>query len=46
MAGAWRLISLLLTLGKILEAVMAERISYVVETCSLLLANHFRARKR
>ncbi|KAJ6436835.1 reverse transcriptase [Purpureocillium lavendulum] len=41
-----RPISLLPTLGKILEAVVAERISYVVETYGLLPANHFGARKR
>ncbi|KAJ6437917.1 reverse transcriptase [Purpureocillium lavendulum] len=35
-AKAWRPISLLSTLGKILEAVVAERISYVVETYGLL----------
>lgn len=45
-AGAWRPISLLSTLGKILEAVVAERISYAVETYGLLPANHFGARKR
>ncbi|OAQ57647.1 endonuclease/exonuclease/phosphatase [Purpureocillium lilacinum] len=45
-AKAWRPISLLPTLGKILEAVVAERISYVVETYGLLPANHFGARKR
>jgi hypothetical protein len=45
-AKAWRLISLLSTLGKILEAVIAERISYVVETNSLLLTNHFGVRKK
>ncbi|KAJ6436994.1 reverse transcriptase [Purpureocillium lavendulum] len=45
-AKAWRPISLLSTLGKILEAVVAERISYVVETYGLLPANHFGARKR
>ncbi|XP_044715289.1 reverse transcriptase (RNA-dependent DNA polymerase) domain-containing protein [Hirsutella rhossiliensis] len=45
-AKAWRPISLLSTLGKILEAVVAERISYAVETYGLLPANHFGARKR
>ncbi|KJK85276.1 hypothetical protein H633G_10887 [Metarhizium anisopliae BRIP 53284] len=45
-AGAWRPISLLSTLGKILEAVVAEGISYAVETYGLLPANHFGARKR
>ncbi|XP_044717971.1 reverse transcriptase (RNA-dependent DNA polymerase) domain-containing protein [Hirsutella rhossiliensis] len=46
MAKAWRPISLLSTLGKILESVVAERISYAVETQGLLPANHFGARKR
>ncbi|EFY84914.1 reverse transcriptase, putative [Metarhizium acridum CQMa 102] len=45
-AMAWRPISLLSTLGKIMEAVIAERISYAVEACGLLPANHFGARKR
>ena len=45
-AKSWRPISLLSTLGKILEAVVAERISYAVETYGLLPANHFGARKR
>ncbi|KAJ6437389.1 reverse transcriptase [Purpureocillium lavendulum] len=45
-AKAWRPISLLSTLGKILEAVIAERISYMVEAYGLLPANHFGARKR
>ncbi len=46
LAKAWRPISLLSTLGKILEAVVAERISYAAETQGLLPANHFGARKR
>ena len=46
LAKSWRLISLLSTLGKILEAVVAERISYPVETYGLLPTNHFGARKR
>ena len=45
-AKAWRPISLLSTLGKILEAVVAERISYLVEKHGLLPTNHFGARKR
>ena len=45
-AKAWRPISLLSTLGKIMEAVVAERISYAVEAHGLLPANHFGARKR
>uniref|UniRef100_A0A093UTM5 RNA-directed DNA polymerase from mobile element jockey n=1 Tax=Talaromyces marneffei PM1 TaxID=1077442 RepID=A0A093UTM5_TALMA len=46
LAKAWRPISLLSTLGKILEAVIAERILYAVEEFGLLPINHFGARKR
>jgi len=46
LAKAWRPISLLSTLGKSLEAVVAERISYAVETYGLLPSNHFGARKQ
>ena len=45
-AKAWRPISLLSTLGKLLEAVVAERISNLVETFGLLPTNHFGARKQ
>lgn len=45
-AKAWRPISLLSTLGKVLECVMAERISHAVETFGLLPASHFGARKQ
>lgn len=45
-AEAWRPISLLSTLGKLLDAVIAERISFAVETHGLLLTNHFGARKQ
>ena len=45
-AKAWRPISLLSTLGKALEAVIAERISYAVEQYGLLPINHFGARKQ
>ncbi|KDN61464.1 hypothetical protein CSUB01_11710 [Colletotrichum sublineola] len=45
-AKAWRPISLLSTLGKVLEAVMAERISHAVETYGLLPTSHFGARKQ
>ena len=45
-AKAWRPISLLSTLGKVLEAVVAERISNLVETLGLLPTNHFGARKQ
>jgi hypothetical protein len=46
LAKAWRPILLLSMLGKLLEAVVAERISFAVETYSLLPANHFGARKQ
>jgi hypothetical protein len=46
MVKAWRPISLLSTLGKALESVVAERISYIAETFGLLPANHFGARKK
>ncbi len=46
MAKAWRPISLLATLGKVLESVVAERISHAVETHGLLPTNHFGARKQ
>lgn len=42
----YRPISLLSTLGKVLEAVVAERISYIVETAGLLPSTHFGARKQ
>jgi hypothetical protein len=45
-AKAWRPISLLATLGKVLESVVAERISHMVETYGLLPTNHFGARKQ
>jgi len=45
-AKAWRPISLLPTLGKALEAVVADRLSYVVEAHTLLPTNHFGARKQ
>src|SRR5216117_3306935 len=44
-AKAWRPISLLSTLGKVLEAVVAERMSYAVEEFGLLPTNHFGGRK-
>lgn len=43
---AWRPISLLSTLGKVLESVVIERISYIVEIYKLLPTNHFGARKQ
>jgi len=45
MAKAYRPISLLITLGKMLEALVAERISYLAEAHNLLPKNHFGARK-
>jgi len=42
---AWRPISLLATLGKVLESVVAERISYTAETLAAT-TNHFGARKQ
>ncbi|KAI8417089.1 hypothetical protein FOFC_03402 [Fusarium oxysporum] len=45
-AKAWRPISLLATLGKVLESVVAERISHAVETYGLFPTNHFGARKQ
>lgn len=44
-AKAWRPISLLATLGRVLESVVAERISHAVETYGLLPTSHFGARK-
>ncbi|KAF4496711.1 Reverse transcriptase [Fusarium agapanthi] len=45
-AKAWRLISLLATLGKVLESVVTERISHAIETHGLPPTNHFGARKQ
>jgi ribonuclease HI len=45
-AKAWRPISLLATLGKVLESVVAERISHAVEAHGLLPTSHFGARKQ
>ena len=45
-AKAWRPISLLATLGKVLESVVAERISHTVKTYGLLPTNHMRAWKK
>ena len=42
----YRPISLLCTLGKVMEAVIAERISFLVETKGLLPNTHFGARKQ
>ena len=46
LAKAYRPISLLATLGKILESIIADRISYMVEEYGLLPTNHFGARKQ
>jgi hypothetical protein len=43
---AFYLISLLLTISKGLEAVVAARLSYIVEKYSLLPDNHFGTRPR
>jgi hypothetical protein len=45
-AKAWRPISLLAMLGKVLESMVAERISHAVEIYGLLLTSHFRAQKQ
>lgn len=45
-AKAWRPISLLSTVGKVLESMPAERVSHTVETYGLLPKNHFGARKQ
>jgi hypothetical protein len=45
-AKPWRPISLLAILGKILESVVAERISYTVETYGLLRTSYFGAWKQ
>jgi hypothetical protein len=44
-AKAWRPISLLATLGKVLESVIAERISLMMETHGLLPTSYFGVRK-
>lgn len=44
--NAYRPISLLPTLGKLLESVVSERISYLVESKGLLPNNHFGAKKQ
>ena len=46
MADNCRPISLLLTLGKALKSLVAERIEYLVEEYSLLPNTHFGVRKR
>ncbi len=45
-AKAYRPISLLSTLGKVMEGVVAERLSYLVEAHDLLPKNHHGARKK
>jgi exonuclease III/ribonuclease HI len=44
--NSYRPISLLSTLGKMLEAVIAQRLSYYAEVFGLLPPNHFGARKK
>lgn len=39
--GAYRPISLLCTMGKVFEAVIARRISYLVETKDILPDSHY-----
>lgn len=46
LAKAYRPVSILAILGKILESVVVDRISYMVEELGLLPTNHFGARKR
>ena len=43
---AWRPIFLLATLGKFMNAVMAERLSYAAKICKLLSENYFGAQRR
>lgn len=43
---AYRPISLLRTIAKTLEAIVASRLSYVVERYNLLLLNHIGGRKK
>ena len=45
-ARVQRPISLLSTLGKVLESVVTKRILHIVETFGLLPINHFRVRKK
>jgi len=42
----YRLISLLLTLGKALKSLVVERIVYLVKEYSLLPKTHFKTRKQ
>ena len=44
-AGSYRPIALLNTISKIMEFILAKRISYMAETMSLLPRSHFGARK-
>jgi hypothetical protein len=44
-ANNYQPISILLTLGKTLESLVAKRIAYLVEEYRLLLKAHFSARK-
>ena len=45
-AKVWRFISFLATLGKISEAILGERILYIVKEYNLLLKNYFGAQLR
>jgi len=44
-AKVWHLISLLFILDKTLKMMIADRLSYIVETYTLLFINHFKVRK-
>ena len=44
LAKAWRPISLLAILGKVLKAIVVERILFALEINALLPTNHFKAR--
>ncbi|MCP5666744.1 hypothetical protein NL333_27380, partial [Klebsiella pneumoniae] len=43
--GSYRLIGLLNTMGKIMDAIIAHRLSYVAETYNLLPSTHVGGRK-
>jgi hypothetical protein len=45
-SNAYRPISLLPTLGKVMESILAERLSYLVEEHDLLPKHHYGARKQ
>lgn len=45
MPKAYRLIALLNTISKLIDSIIAKRISYVTEAHQLLLSTHIRGRK-